>query len=479
MSENTNNIRRIRCNDFTLRTEADYRIALAVERSQLERARAKTSKPATRRHAPDVRTLRAIDGSLQQTLANTMGSLYRRAREGDPTVTAAKVAAAWTVAAETPKYWVTETPPKSTVGMRLRLFALLAWVVVALDRTRIDSGLHVEPTHSNVARWAKSQAKIVRRERLAADTAAYGDHAVCITDADAFHSDYGDFEAGQLIADCHGYKTIDESNTLGELERFAKSSHRMASESDLISDGCEPSRHSKGRSLKHNGMDFADAVRDEIGPWMHEFTTEEGELVRMGYQGSGASATCDKCDGALDIDGTCFDCGYNPTWDDEAAAYDDEANYAESQAKRYLADGRVERSNRFATEFEHAANCSDIVEHYRLAWVRYRDAQIRIGNALEHAPKGHGLWGLTHITKEQFAAIEFVYAKRSGLDTMYSFTSRYPNKKGEYETITRMEICKERPNTEECIAMAADARGVLNLAERSGRKTTYTRWDRR
>lgn len=407
------------------------------------------------------RVRRAVEGSLGQTLAHTVESLYRRAREGDASVTPAKIAAAWTVATEIPKHWVTETPPVSTPFMRLRLFALLAWAVVGLDRVRIDSGLHVEPENSKIARWSKSQEKMVRKKRQMADTAGMGDHAVCSTDVDAFHSNYVNFEAGQLIADCHGYKTIDESNTLGELERFTKSSHRMASESDLISDGCSDVKRKGLIAMEHGGMDFADAVRDEIGPWMYEFTTEEGKLICMGYQGSGALDTCDKCDGRLDSDNTCFDCGYDPLWDNQVEAFDKEADYAEAQAKRYLADSRVERSGRFADEFEHAVYCSNIVENYRLAWARYRDAQIRIGNALDHAPKGHGLWGLTHITKEQFAAIEFVYAKRSGFDAMYSFTSRYPNKKGEYETVTRMDICKMRPNTEECIAMAATAREAL------------------
>jgi len=391
-------------------------------------------------------TMNNINATLTTTLSNTLNSLYAQAAKGDK-VPAAKLHAIWMVGAEIPNDFaaIPEVTPASR-RMRGRILALLVTVYISLDRDMLSSGRHVEPTHSRIARWAESEEKRIRRERMAHDTDGLENLAVLFNDSEAFiASDCCDFEAGQLIADSHGYKVVDDSN-LDKLETQAERAHIMATTADLLADGCSLNRSGK---LEHGGMDFSDAVRAEIGPWTYEFTTEDGEVVRLGYQGPAGQPTCPKCDGKFDHEGDCVDCGFNPRWDDEHTAWAEYIDNEERIENGYLADERRERGDRFALEFERAASCpaDRLVKEYRAAWTRYRARHLAIGRALIHAPKGHGLWGHVWLSKQQWAVIEAAYAARARRTTVDKYG--------------RPAIARERLRKEEVIRWADLAYSLL------------------
>ncbi|MCK5016342.1 MAG: hypothetical protein KAS32_04645 [Candidatus Peribacteraceae bacterium] len=365
--------------------------------------------------------------NMNQVVANTMVRMYAEASNG-VAVRPSKIHALWVVGAGLDND-LTPSKPKTPANLVLKLMVLLVLTYVTLDRMVLASGKHREPSHSRTSRWADEETKRIQRDRVAVDTDGFEDLSVIRTDFEQFSSsNCTNFEAGQLVADCHGFKTVDDTN-LDKMEAQAEKVHTMADIDDMLGDGM--TLNNTGR-LCHKGLDFVDAIRDEVGPWTYTFETDEGVEVVLGYEGTVSTME-----------------DMPERWTIEEESYLDDCDAKERIENGYLADERRERGDRFANEFDRALHCSSkrLVNEYRAAWTRYRARQLAIGRALVHAPRGHGLWGHGWLTKQQWMVIETTYAARAKRTT--------PDKWG------RPHIAKERLRKEEVIKWAGLAYSLL------------------
>lgn len=303
------------------------------------------------------------NASLNGTLSNTLSSLYNRASDGDNV--SSRIAAVWTVGAQMPKSWGYAGPViPSTPTMRLRLWALLLWTVVALDRISLQN---------RTVRWNAEHVTFVPTPEDT-DGTVYDDASDEIL---ADGSCWTDTRPERL-------KPMTEAAAHRQMRKWKK-----AHDSEVISDGA-----------------FADA----IGPWTHEFEID-GELIRLGYQGNDGRQRCPEqgCDTVLDHEGNCPDCGYSTIWTEEVKSDTEWTRYLDSLDRRiviaYKKAYDSERRDRLGAIIRWIGNAD--VERIPAARTKFYKRVV----ASRKQCAATGLWFHSYLTKDQvdvvFAAIEW------------------------------------------------------------------------
>lgn len=368
----------------------------------------------------------------QQALANTMARLVDQADHGQKSAMI-KIHAIWETAKAVPKEYSMNPQLgklRSKYGKEVsrKLHGALLRAYFANDNVRLHGQPHVEPAGGRLAWFLRSDYD--RRntnnscglpQETLDDSQAWDDTLGDFTEEGfegEFPEDFSPREAlitASLAAGSHGWQVL-EAKDLPKI-RDSVERCRMATGSDLESDGCEIRKDRK--SYRHSGMTFSDSVRHAIGPWSYEFIDQDGNAITLGYEGMASTMQCVKC-GALLAGDTCLnpDCGYNPRWDLEQDSHERVEYFAQANAKKWLGDTRLERSDAFEDEWL-LANAKvpkgALTRSYQDLWAHYRGAQLRIAKAIRRAPKDHSLWSLMYLTKDQFLVLEQVYAARLGL----------------------------------------------------------------
>jgi len=400
--------------------------------------------------------------AMSQVIAHTFTALVNRAEHGEDV--SRKLAVCWMAGSGIRKDFNAVAPaPEATRGIAARCWTVMMVGIIALDRARLEATAAPEAASSRIA-WF-SRVDMARRVAAFDDrfgpALGEGDDSTMTDDelwalsleqlaeGDEISEDFN--LTADLMSHSHGVQVVDEARLAayeaGECgEGFdpwdgakgaATRVHSMATESDLLSDGCMAVTFGGRCALVAKGISRADANRDEVGPYSWMKSTEWGD-EEMGYQGMG--------DSTEDLDPRRLI--------DEGAVHVAQTYIEAALIKGALGDERVERSVRYRQEFEAALACQgdhdSLVKAYKKVWVRYRSAQLRIGlalDALADAPgrlrraynaerndseersriirenrkirvslADHGLWSHVHLSRAQWDTVEAVFAARSGLD---------------------------------------------------------------